>query len=77
MLMMEVPGLRTHDVQVLIGAGIRTGEDLAKASAQEVFRAAMDFLETSEGERVSRFEDEALEESEVAEWIDLAKQEAA
>lgn len=77
MLMMEVPGLRTHDVQVLIGAGIRTGEDLANASAHEVFRAAIDFLETNEGERVSRFEDEALAESEVAEWIDLAKQEAA
>jgi len=77
MLMMEVPGLRTHDVQVLVGAGIRSGEDLAKASAHEVFRAAIDFLDTDEGERVSRFEDEALAEEEVAEWIDLAKQEAA
>ena len=76
MLMMEVPGLRTHDVQVLVGAGIRSGDDLANASAHDVFQAAMNFLATDEGERVSR-DDDALEESEVEEWIDLAKQEAA
>lgn len=77
MLMMEVPGLRTHDVQVLVGAGIRSGEDLAKASAHDVFQAAIDFLSSDEGTRISRFEDEELVESEVEDWIDLAKQEAA
>ena len=77
MLMMEVPGLRTHDVQVLVGAGIRSGEDLAKASAQDVFQAAIDFLASDEGTRISHFEDDELVESEVEEWIDLAKQEAA
>lgn len=77
MLMMEVPGLRTHDVQVLVGAGIRTGEDLARASTQDVFRSAMDFLSTHEGGRISHFDDEELVESEVEEWIDLARQEAA
>ena len=76
MLMMEVPGLRTHDVQVLVGAGIRSGEDLAKANAFDVFEAAMDFLSTDEGTRIAR-DDDNLEESEVEEWIDLAKQEAA
>ena len=76
MLMMEVPGLRTHDVQVLVGAGIRSGEDLAKANAYDVFEAAMDFLSTDEGTRISR-DDEDLDESEIEEWIDLAKQEAA
>ncbi len=77
MLMMEVPGLRTHDVQVLVGAGIRSGEDLAKASAHDVFQAAIDFLSTDEGTRISHFDDDELIESEVEEWIDLAKQEAA
>ena len=76
MLMMEVPGLRTHDVQVLVGAGIRSGEDLAKADAYDVFEAAMDFLSSDEGTRIAR-DDEELDESEIEDWIDLAKQEAA
>jgi len=77
MLMMEVPSLRVHDVQVLVGSGIRSAEALAAASATDVFQAAMAFLDTHEGGRVSRFEDDPLAEDEVEGWIDLARLEAA
>ncbi len=75
-LMIEVPGLRVHDAQILVGAGVRTGEDLAKASARDLFIEAMTFLTTPDGERVLNDLDN-LEEDEVEHWIDLAKQNAA
>ncbi len=71
-LMVEVPGLRVHDAQILTGAGIRSAEDLSDASAREIFRSAMDFLTTDAGSRVVR-EDHVLHEEEVEEWIDLAR----
>lgn len=75
-LMIEVPGLRVHDAQILVGAGIRSGDDLANASATKVFHASMGFLKTSEGARVVR-DDHVLRETEVNEWIDLAKESEA
>lgn len=74
-LMMEVPGLRVHDVQLLVGAGISSREDLANASAATIFELAMEFLQTSEGARVLR-PGETLEEDEVEEWIELAQESA-
>ena len=71
-LMIEVAGLRVHDAQILVGAGIRNGEDLANASATKIFHASMGFLKTSEGARIVR-DDHVLRETEVNEWIDLAK----
>ena len=53
-LMMDVPGLRVHDAQLLVGAGITTREDLANASARTIFELTMEFLSTPEGERVLR-----------------------
>lgn len=74
-LMMEVPGLRVHDVQLLVGAGISSRDDLANASASTIFELAMEFLQTSEGSRVLR-PGETLEEDEVEEWIELAQEPA-
>lgn len=74
-LMIEVPGLRVHDVQLLVGAGISSREDLANASAATIFELAMEFLQTSEGARVLR-PGETLEEDEVEEWIELAQETA-
>ncbi|MDP1555176.1 MAG: DUF4332 domain-containing protein [Hyphomonas sp.] len=71
-LMMDVPGLRVHDAQLLVGAGITTREDLANASARTVFELAMEFLTTPEGERVLR-DDQVLHEDEVEEWIEMAQ----
>lgn len=74
-LMIEVPGLRVHDSQILVGAGIRTADDLAEASARDLFIEAMTFLTTPDGERVLNNLDN-LEEDEVEHWIDLARQSA-
>lgn len=72
-LMIEVAGLRVHDAQILVGAGIRNGEDLANASATRIFHASMGFLKTNEGARIVR-DDHVLEEAEVRDWIDMAKE---
>lgn len=71
-LMLEVPGLRVHDAQLLVGAGITSREDLANASARTVFELATEFLSTPEGERVLR-DDQVLHEDEVEEWIGMAQ----
>lgn len=71
-LMMDVPGLRVHDAQILVGAGIRSASDLACASARDVFLAAMDFLTTPQGDRVL-WEDAQFEEEEVEGWISMAQ----
>ncbi|MEM6901052.1 MAG: DUF4332 domain-containing protein, partial [Pseudomonadota bacterium] len=75
-LMMTVAGLRTHDAQVLVGAGIRSADELANAAARDIFISATNFLSTPEGDRIVRDDDE-LEEDEVEHWIDLARQSAA
>lgn len=74
-LMIEVPGLRVHDAQLLVGAGISSREDLANASAATIFELAMEFLQTSAGSRVLR-PGETLEEEEVEEWIEMASESA-
>ncbi len=71
-LMMTVPGLRVHDAQVLVGAGITMREDLAAAPATDLFELAMEFLTSPEGGRVAREEGE-LDEADVKGWIGLAK----
>lgn len=71
-LMIDVPGLRVHDAQLLVGAGITSRDDLASASAHTIFELATEFLSTPEGERVLR-DDQALHEDEVEEWIEMAQ----
>ena len=72
-LMIEVPGLRVLDSQILVGAGVRSAEALSKASAATVFRAATNFLNTPNGARVLWGAENTLIEQEVADWIDQAK----
>ncbi len=71
-LMMEVPGLRVHDAQILVGAGIRNRKELAEAPARTLFMLASEFLQTPQGDRVIR-DDDYLAEEEVEEWIEMAK----
>jgi len=71
-LMMEVPGLRVHDAQILVGAGIRNRKELAEAPARTLFMLASEFLQTPQGDRVIR-DDDYLAEEEVEQWIDMAK----
>ena len=72
-LMLEAPGLRVLDSQILVGAGIRSARDLANASARSVLKAATSFLETPSGSRVLWGAESKVDEGEVRQWIDLAK----
>ena len=72
-LMLEAPGLRVLDSQILVGAGIRSARDLANASARAVLKAATSFLETPSGSRVLWGAESKVDEGEVRQWIDLAK----
>jgi len=72
-LMVEAPGLRVLDSQILVGAGIRSAEDLAKASAKKVLSAATSFLDTPQGARVLWGGENNVDKDEVEHWIDLAK----
>ncbi len=72
-LMLEAPGLRVLDSQILVGAGIRSAKDLASASARSVLKAATSFLETPSGSRVLWGSESTVDEGEVKQWIDLAR----
>lgn len=72
-LMLEAPGLRVLDSQILVGAGIRSAEELAGSSARKVLNAALTFLETPSGARVAWGADTKVKEDDVKQWIDLAK----
>nr|WP_070961106.1 DUF4332 domain-containing protein [Hyphomonas sp. Mor2] len=72
-LMVEAPGLRVLDSQILVGAGIRSADDLAKASATKVLKAATGFLDTPIGARVLWGGENNVDKSEVEHWIGLAK----
>ncbi|MEL6861211.1 MAG: DUF4332 domain-containing protein [Pseudomonadota bacterium] len=72
-LMVDAPGLRVLDSQILVGAGIRSVEDLAEASATTVLKAATSFLDTPKGARVLWGGENNVDQNEVEHWIDLAK----
>lgn len=72
-LMVQAPGLRVLDSQILVGAGIRSVEDLANASAKTVLEAAKGFLDTPQGARVLWGGESTVDRTEVEGWIDLAK----
>ena len=71
-LMLTVPGLRVHDAQILVGAGIRSAETLAEAEVRDVLRAAMNFLKDPKTERLIRKSD-TPDTEEVHHWISLAR----
>ncbi|MEL7108302.1 MAG: DUF4332 domain-containing protein [Pseudomonadota bacterium] len=73
-LMVEAPGLRVLDSQILVGAGIRSVDDLAKASATKVLSAATNFLDTPQGARVLWGGENNVNRDEVESWISLARQ---
>lgn len=72
-LMVEAPGLRVLDSQILVGAGIRNVSDLADASATTVLKAATSFLDTPKGARVLWGGENNVDQTEVEHWIGLAK----
>ncbi|MEM9939689.1 MAG: DUF4332 domain-containing protein [Pseudomonadota bacterium] len=72
-LMVEAPGLRVLDSQILVGAGIRDANQLARSSATKVLKAATSFLDTPSGARVLWGAEAKVGEGEVKEWIGYAK----
>lgn len=74
-LMIEVPGLRVHDAQLLVGAGITSRDDLACASAATISELATEFIQTPEGGRILR-DGQRFDEEEVEDWIEMAREAA-
>ncbi|MEM7327275.1 MAG: DUF4332 domain-containing protein [Pseudomonadota bacterium] len=72
-LMVDAPGLRVLDSQILVGAGIRSVDELSKASAKQVLNAATSFLDTPQGARVLWGGENTVGKQEVESWIDLAR----
>lgn len=72
-LKMAMPSLRVHDVQILVGAGFRTVEAVADASAADLLKASMSFVETPEARRMISGKS-APDADEVEGWIGLAKE---
>ncbi|MEQ9315431.1 MAG: DUF4332 domain-containing protein [Henriciella sp.] len=72
-LKMAMPSLRVHDVQILVGAGFRSVEAVADASAADLLKASMSFVETPEARRMISGKS-APDSEEIEEWIELAKE---
>ncbi|MEO0784240.1 MAG: DUF4332 domain-containing protein [Pseudomonadota bacterium] len=70
-LKMALPSLRVHDVQILVGAGIRSVDDLRAQSASELFSAATQFANTPAAERIIHDADKPTRD-EVDGWISKA-----
>ena len=71
-LMLEVPGLRVHDAQILVGIGIMSAQDLAEASATYLLNASVAFV--ADGGKQFRLRDsDAPDAEEIDHWIGLAR----
>lgn len=72
-LMLEAPGLRVLDSQILVGAGIRTADGLARSSVRKVLDATTSFLSSPGGAKVLWGGDSKVNENDVKQWIDYAR----
>ena len=73
LLQCEIPRLRGHDAQFLVGCGYRTIDRVTDANPETLLVDLQAFLLTSEGERLLRVGNEP-DLDEVKEWIESAKQ---
>lgn len=71
-LQIEIPRLRGHDAQFLVGCGYRTVEQVVAATPETVLVDLQAFLMTSEGERLFRVGNEP-DLDEVKSWIENAR----
>ena len=72
LLQIEIPRLRGHDAQFLVGCGYRTRDRVLDANPETLLVDIQSFLKTSEGERLLRVGNEPdLEE--VKGWIESAQ----
>lgn len=71
-LMCDVPGLRGHDAQLLVGCGVTTASALARQDASALLSKVTAFAKTSAGERLLR-DSAPPDAAEVLSWITAAK----
>jgi hypothetical protein len=67
-LVCQVPGLRGHDAQILVGSGYRSVEELAAAEIGQMAIGVQKFLATPEAERLLRHA-KMPERAEMIDWI--------
>ena len=72
-LMCQVPNLRVHDVQILVGGGITDAGQLSASTPEDVLARIKPFLETREGQWTIR-SGKRPDHEEVTDWISWAKQ---
>lgn len=68
----ELPRLRGHDVQILVGSGVRSLASLAKTDPDALLAKVTPFVESETGQRVVREKDRP-DLDEVRNWVALAE----
>jgi len=72
-LMIDVAGLRGHDAQILVAAGIRNRTALSQSTVAELLKQVINVAGTTEGKRILR-SGAVPDAAEVTEWIASAQQ---
>jgi hypothetical protein len=72
-LMLDAPGLRALDSQILVGAGIRSADALAKFSVRTLLQATTDFLATPGGAHMLWGSENPVDAEEARQWIGFAQ----
>ncbi len=75
-LMLRVPGLLSRDVQMLVGVGCRSADQLATADVRQLALLMQDYANTTAGRRALRGA-EAADASLISNWIAIANTVAA
>ncbi len=71
-LMVQVPGLRGHDAQLLVAAAVRDQQSLSNAVAAKLLVAVSEIADSSEGRSILR-DSSAPDLDEVTSWIAAAR----
>ena len=72
-LMLRVPGMRCHDVQILVGSKIIEAEQLAGMQVDDVLTMIAPFVSSATGQWIIR-SGKVPDHDEVSEWIQCAQQ---
>jgi predicted flap endonuclease-1-like 5' DNA nuclease len=68
----RIPELRGHDAQILVACGVRTPEQIASSSVDQLWSVVGSFAKTTEGKRIIRG-GKAPDRTEVEAWIEWSK----
>lgn len=70
-LMVQIPNMRAHDVQLLVGCGITSPDEIASMDARKLYGLVVPFAESKEGLRILR-NGKKPDMDEINKWIDWA-----